>query len=193
MNRVCAYLRCSTDKQDVSSQELEIQNYASRNNFHILKTFRDEGVSGKIFQRDGLCEMLKEIRQRRYDLILAYDLSRLGRNVRGCCEILEICQENKPDLTFIKDGVSTNSISGKLVFQIMASVAEMENSLRSARIKSGMDRARKENKKIGRPKILTAQLSNAIIELRQKNYGIRKIAKTVNCSVGVVYQALTLQ
>ena len=137
--------------------------------------------------------MLKEIRQRRYDLILAYDLSRLGRNVRGCCEILEICQENKTDLTFIKDGVSTNSISGKLVFQIMASVAEMENSLRSARIKSGMDRARKENKKIGRPKILTAQLSNAIIELRQKNYGIRKIAKTVNCSVGVVYQALTLQ
>lgn len=189
--RVCAYVRCSTESQEVLNQELEIQNYVSRLNLNLVKIFRDEGVSGSKFNRNGLSEMLKEIQQKRYDLILVYDLSRLGRKVKECCEILDICQKFGTNLTFIKDGISTDSMSGRLVFQIMASVYELEKTILVERIKSGIKRAKSENKTLGRPRVLTPQLKSAILELRQKNLGIRKIGKICGVGTGVVYQALS--
>lgn len=191
MKRICGYVRCSTDSQEVSNQELEIRSYADRMGLHITKIFRDEGVSGVKFNRDGLSELVKEIQQKRYDMILVYDLSRLGRKVKECCELLDLCQKMDTNLTFIKDGISTDSMSGRLVFQIMASVYELERTVLINRIHSGINRARKEGKILGRPRTLTPQLKNAIVELREKNLGIRRIAKICSVGTGVVYQALS--
>jgi DNA invertase Pin-like site-specific DNA recombinase len=186
----CVYLRCSTSSQETENQLLEIQSYTERHNYRITRIFRDEGVSGSSFNREGLSELLKEVQQGKHKLILVYSLCRLGRRVKECCEILDLCQKMGTNLIFVKDGISTDSLSGRLVFQIMASVYELEKSILVERIKSGINRARKENKTLGRPRVLTPQLRNAIVELRGKNLGIRKIGKICGVSTGVVYQAL---
>ncbi len=74
-----------------------------------------------------------------------WKLDRLGHNVRGLCELLEELEHRGIFFESLTEGIDTSTSVGKLMFHILAAVAEMESNLISERTKAGMAAMRGEN------------------------------------------------
>src|SRR6516164_1399968 len=78
--RAAIYVRVSTDKQTVENQQRELRQIAERRGWEIVAEYHDAGISGAKGRdkRPGLDEMLKDASRRRFDVIMAWAIDRLG-------------------------------------------------------------------------------------------------------------------
>jgi DNA invertase Pin-like site-specific DNA recombinase len=94
--RAAIYVRVSTDKQTVESQIRELRQIAERRGWEVAGEYRDAGISGAKGRenRPGLDQMLKDASKRRFDVVMAWAIDRLGRSLidlLGTIQTLEAC------------------------------------------------------------------------------------------------------
>ena len=84
MRRVAIYLRVSTDQQTTENQERELRAIADRMGWQIVETYRDQGISGAKGrdQRPAFDALCKDAARRRFDMVLAWSVDRLGRSLQ---------------------------------------------------------------------------------------------------------------
>jgi DNA invertase Pin-like site-specific DNA recombinase len=151
--RVAIYARVSTTDQTVSLQLDELRAYAKARGFEIVAEYVDEGVSGTKEKRPALDRLLADAHRRRFDVVLAWKLDRLGRSLGHLIRLVESLGALNVDLVSLNDpGLDTTSPHGKLVFSIMGAVAEFERSLTAERTRAGVAAARRRGKRLGRPR-----------------------------------------
>ena len=141
------YVRVSTNEQRV---DLQIQALKLAG---CDKIYTDKGISGKTDNRPGLKNALGALKKG--DTLIVWRLDRLGRSLPSLIELVDSLGKDGVDFKSLTEGFDTTSISGKLVFHIMAALAEFERSLISERTKAGMVAAKKRGEKIGRPPALS--------------------------------------
>jgi len=143
------YARVSTREQNLNMQ-IDALKAAG-----CVKIFTDQGISGATIERDGLTQALSAIGKG--DILVVWKLDRLGRSLGFLAEL--IAQFGKEDRGFValQDGIDTNTSGGKLVFHIMAALAEFERDLISERTAAGMSAAKRRGKHIGRPAALSRE------------------------------------
>lgn len=188
MKRAVLYLRVSTKDQTVENQRLELKRLAEARGWRIVATFRDESKSGA-FGREVRAQydaMLKQGVQAKYDVVLAWDVSRLSRSLSNLVATLHELQACGIDLYLHQQAVDTTTPAGKALFQMCGVFAEFERDILSQRVKAGLNRARAEGKKLGRP----VKIANIKEILRDRNKGnsIRQIADEHGLSIGKVYK-----
>src|ERR1700752_5123646 len=85
MKRAAIYVRVSTDKQTVENQLRELRQIAERRGWEVVHEYHDAGISGSKGReaRPGLDEMLKDAQRRRFDVVMAWAIDRLGRSLIG--------------------------------------------------------------------------------------------------------------
>lgn len=123
-------------------------------------------------------------------MILAWDVSRLGRSLKTLVEFMEDIQERNVDLYLHQNGIDTSTSAGRAMFQMIGIFSEFERSIISDRIKTSLDRVRSEGKKLGRPTNYNDGMKNSIRLLRDRGMSIKKIATELSIGVGTVYRAL---
>jgi len=194
MKRVAIYARVSTQSQNTENQLLELRQVAERMGYMVVQEFVDHGISGakSRIHRPALDAMLKLATQRKIEMILCWDISRLGRSLQHLIEILNDLQTLKCDLYFHQNGIDTSTVTGRMIFQICGSLAEFERNLIRERVISGQQRAKSEGKHIGRPSQMTDALKTSIRLLREQGMAIKKIASTLSVGVGTVYSVITV-
>jgi len=194
MKRVVIYARVSTQSQNTENQLLELRQVAERMGYMVVQEFVDHGISGakSRIHRPALDAMLKLATQRKIEMILCWDISRLGRSLQHLIEILNDLQTLKCDLYFHQNGIDTSTVTGRMIFQICGSLAEFERNLIRERVISGQQRAKSEGKHIGRPSQMTDALKTSIRLLREQGMAIKKIASTLSVGVGTVYSVITV-
>ena len=192
MKRVAIYARVSTQSQNTENQLLELRQVAERMGYMVVQEFVDHGISGakSRIHRPALDAMLKLATQRKIEMILCWDISRLGRSLQHLIEILNDLQTLKCDLYFHQNGIDTSTVTGRMIFQICGSLAEFERNLIRERVISGQQRAKSEGKHIGRPSQMTDALKTSIRLLREQGMDIKKIASTLSVGVGTVYSVI---
>lgn len=192
MKRVALYARVSTVSQTTENQLLELRATAQRMGYTIVAEFVDNGISGAKGRRDrpALDQMLKQATQRRFDMILCWDISRLGRSLQNLVEILTELQSLKIDLFFQQQGLDTSTSSGRMMFSVFGALAEYERELIRERVIAGQQRAKAQGIKLGRPSKMNDGLRTAIKLLREKGVGIKQIAAQCQVGIGSVYAAL---
>jgi DNA invertase Pin-like site-specific DNA recombinase len=190
MKRVAIYLRTSSQNQTCENQLIPLKEYAQRCGYEIVGVYEDWGVSGAKNSRPSLDSMLLDARRRKFSIILAWSICRIGRNTAHLCSIMEEMNHLGIGLYFHQSAIDTTQIAGKLFFQIIASIAEFEREMIRSRIIAGQNRARANGKKLGRPSSMTPSLKSAIQLLREKGMGIKEISRTVKCGVGTVYSVI---
>ena len=192
MKKVGCYYRVSTKNQTVLNQKLELESLAERMGYEIVAEYKDEGISGakNRDERPSLNEMMKDAVRGKFEMILCYDLSRLGRNLEELIRIMNEMNSLNINLFFYREAINTDSSSGKLMFSMFGVLAEWERSLISERIVSGQNRARTQGKKIGRPSTFNEGLMQAVRKMREKGMGIVSISRTLGIGVSSVYRAL---
>jgi len=192
MKKVGCYYRVSTKNQTILNQKLELESLAERMGYEIVEEYKDEGISGakNRDERPALNEMMKDAVRGKFEMILCYDLSRLGRNLEELIRIMNEMNSLNINLFFYREAINTDSSSGKLMFSMFGVLAQWEKSLISERIISGINRARTQGKKIGRPSTFNEGLMQAVRKMREKGMGIVAISRTLGIGVSSVYRSL---
>ena len=192
IKRVAIYARVSTDGQTTKNQLDELRSVAERHGWSVVDEFVDSGVSGaagrdKRPEFDRLC---KAAVRKEFDLIAAWSVDRLGRSLQHLVTFLGELHAKQVDLYLHQQAVDTSTPAGRALFQMMGVFAEFERSMIRERVKSGLQRARRQGKRLGRPRI-PAHKEKAIGTARASGLGILKIAKEVGVGVSAVQRVLS--
>jgi DNA invertase Pin-like site-specific DNA recombinase len=164
LKRAALYLRVSTLDQATANQKRELREVASRIGCEIVKVYKDHGISGakgrdKRPAFDALC---RDAAQRRFDLVMAWSVDRLGRSLQDLISFLSELHSLGIDLFLHQQGLDTTTPSGKAMFQMLGVFAEFERAMIQERVRAGLARARAEGKQLGRPKI-AEQTERAVV------------------------------
>jgi DNA invertase Pin-like site-specific DNA recombinase len=188
MKRAAIYARVSTvDRgQDPETQLRQLREYAERRGFALSREYVDR-ASGAKNDRPEYRAMLDGARRREFEVLLVWRYDRFARSMRELVNALDEFNSLGVDFISYNEGADTTTAQGKLLFGIMASLAEFERSLIAERVKAGMARAKAEGKHTGRPALSPLKRREIEAMLKQKpRPSLRAIAR----AVGVSHQAV---
>lgn len=147
---IYGYIRVSTDKQTTENQRFEIQGFADRQNIVIDEWIEETISSTKDLQKRKLGKLIKKVKKD--DLIIASELSRLGRNLLQVMGILNNLLNTDARVWTIKDNYKLgDDIPSKVLAFAFGLSAEIERKMISQRTKEALVRVRAEGKILGRP------------------------------------------
>lgn len=187
MKKVALYVRVSTGEQTVENQVRELQAWADRNGWEVVKVYRDEGISGAKGRdkRPGFDSLLKGVARKEFDLVAAWSVDRLGRSLQDLVGFLMELQAKGVDLALLQQGLDTSTPAGRALFGVMGVFAEFERAMIAERVRAGLARAKAQGTALGRPKV-GAEVESKVKALRAEGMGLGRIARTVGCGVGTV-------
>jgi DNA invertase Pin-like site-specific DNA recombinase len=186
------YSRVSTNDQTVDNQLKILREVAEKKGLEVVQEISDEGISGAKGrdEREGFNELIKGSIQKEWDIILVWDVSRLGRSLQHLVSFLDDIHSAKCDLYIHQSGLDTSTASGKMMFQMIGVFSEFERSMIRERVIAGQQRAKAEGKHIGSKTNVNEGTLNAVKHLRENNVPIKRIAKNLKIGVGTVYKIL---
>jgi DNA invertase Pin-like site-specific DNA recombinase len=190
--RAALYARCSThDKgQDPELQLAPLREYCQRRGFETAGEYVDNGISGTKDRRPQLDRLMDAARKRQVDIILVWKLDRFGRSLKQLVTALDELSGLRIGFISYQDSLDLTTAQGRLMFHIIGAMAEFERELIKERVKAGLDNARRKGKRLGR-KPVPPVMAEKVNELRGKGDSIRKIARTLDISVGTVHKTLS--
>ena len=133
--------------------------------------------------------MLRDAARREFDLIMSWSVDRLGRSLQDLVSFLAEIHALKIDLYLHVQGIDTTTPAGKALFQMLGVFAEFERSIIQERVNAGLDRARAQGKRLGRPPVPPITAAK-VCKLHEDGKSIRAITKVVGISVGSVHKIL---
>jgi DNA invertase Pin-like site-specific DNA recombinase len=153
------------------------------------RTFVDHGVSGKLAKRPKLDAAMDYVRAG--DVLVITKLDRLGRSVKNLIELAERLDKAGVGLLVLHQGIDTTTPTGKMLFHVLAAIAEFERDLISERTKDGLTAARARGRKGGRRPVLTPdKLATARTLVDGKQHTMQQIADVIGVSRASLYRAL---
>jgi DNA invertase Pin-like site-specific DNA recombinase len=187
--RVALYVRVSTDAQTLENQIRELRQVAERRGWDVVEVYRDAGISGAKGRngRPGLDAMLKDASRRKFDVVMAWAIDRVGRSLSDLLDTIQHLEACGVDLYLDQQAIDTTTPMGKLVFQLTGAFAEFERTMIRQRIKAGLKRAVAQGVKLGRPKIDSATERKVRKQLA-KGVGILKVARSLGIGTGTVHR-----
>ena len=151
--------------------------------------YRDEGISGSKGRdkRPGFDAMHKDASRRKFDIVMAWSVDRLGRSLQDLIGFLSELHALGIDLALHQQGIDTATPAGKAMFQMMGVFAESERSMIRERVNAGIARAKAGGKHCGRPFIdtkLVGRIRDALAAPGRP--GLHKIAQQFGVGTGTV-------
>ena len=152
------YCRVSTEEQategfSIHAQKDKLTKYASINDWDIVDYYVDDGISGKnLTDRKEVSRLIEDVKKGKINNVLIYKLDRLTRSVKDLIYLIELFDSHNCTFNSQTEKIDTSNAVGRMFVKIIGIFAEFERELISERTKDGLDRARREGKKIGHPK-----------------------------------------
>jgi DNA invertase Pin-like site-specific DNA recombinase len=199
--RAALYVRVSTDAQTVENQIHELGHVAERRSWQVVEVYRDAGISGAKGRdkRPGLDAMLNDASRKKFDVVMAWAIDRLGRSLVDLLQTIEHLKAVGVDLYLDQQNLDTTTPTGKLLFSVTGAFAEFERSMIRQRVHAGLNtikariardgefrsKAGVVRKRLGRPNVAASKVAKAQELLRQGN-GILKVGRLVGLGSGTV-------
>lgn len=188
MKSVAIYTRVSTrNGQTVENQLRQLREVGERMGWQIVAEFSDEGISGAKGrdQRPGFDALMRGVARREFDLVAAWSVDRLGRSLPDLVSFLNDLQARNIDIYLHQQGLDTSTPSGRMLFQMLGVFAEFERAIIRERVLCGLERARANNKRLGRPPMDPHKVARIEAALRSGK-GIRPTARDLGVSTTTV-------
>jgi len=186
-----AYLRVSTDRQDVDNQRHGILEFCNSRGLSGLQFFEDT-ASGRVKWRDRqLGKMLEGMSAG--DSVVFAEVSRIARSTLQVLEVLEFCTEHGITVHIAKQNMTFDgSMQARITATVLGMAAEIEREFISLRTKEALAARKKDGMILGRPKGPAAKTSldpkrAQIQDLINKGVSKRSVAKIIECAPSTLY------
>ena len=193
MTRVAIYARVSTSEQTTENQMIRLREYCNYSKWEY-EEFKDEGISGKTMNRPELQRMMSELYK--FDGVAVLRLDRLGRSVINLKNLIEKIRGEGKFFIAVDQGIKIspdkNDPMSGLLLNMLAAIAEFEREIIVERVNDGLNRARLQGKRIGRPSVLSQKgiSEDHIIGLKKEGKSIREISQIVGIKKGTIRNIL---
>ncbi|MDP7305039.1 MAG: recombinase family protein, partial [Pirellulaceae bacterium] len=179
--------------QDTKSQEPDLERWSNAQD-ESVKWYRDK-ASGKKMDRPGWNKLEDATRAGRVSQVVVWRLDRLGRTASGLTTLFDDLQQRKVNLVSLKDGLDLSTPAGRLMANVLASVAQYETEVRAERVRAGQAVARARGKRWGgsepgKRKKVTRTQTKMIRRMKDDGETIVDIAKAVGLSRPTIYDVL---
>ena len=186
---VVIYVRVATDKQTTGSQLASLREYCARHNWHDVQVITGT-ISGSKISRKGL-DLMKAVRAEKVDVVLCYNLDRLGRSLSHLVHLLREFATQKVALIVPGQGINTSSSNpaSALLLNMLGAIAQFEHSIIVERVNAGLAAARRRGIKLGRPGTLGVH-REAVTKLRAQGRTGRAVAKELGIASSSVLKLI---
>ena len=195
MKHIAIYLRVSTRQQDLKSQQPDLERWVEAFADGIpVKWYRDK-ATGRTMDRPGWRKLEAASARGEVQTIVCWRLDRLGRTASGLTALFEWLRARHVGLVSLKDGLDLSTAAGRLMANVLASVAAYENEVRSERIVAGQAAARAAGKRWGGSKkgrritVMPEQIL-MITRLYDEGTKVAAIARATGLSRPTIYSVL---
>lgn len=182
---IVGYIRVSTDKQTLAHQKYEIEQFVQKQGIKIDQLEEETISSRKPLHKRKLGKLLEELNNG--DVLIACEISRLGRSLLEVMKILEICLNKNCEVWTIKENYRLgNDIQSKVMAFAFGLSAEIERNLISQRTKASLESIKASGKKLGRPfeaqskKLKLSKNTKKVRNLLDKGVSKAQIARIMN-------------
>ena len=185
--KVALYLRVSTKTQHTSNQLTELKEVCDRFDYEIVDIY-DETVSGTKNNEDRgeFSRLIKDVKRKRFDMVLVWSLDRLGRQTSELLKFLTIIEDYDVGLYCWKQGINTSDAMGRMFFQFVSVMSEYEGSIRKERQIVGIERLKSQGKKYGGNDFISDDVKETVIKLKEEGLSYRKIKEQVDISLSSI-------
>ena len=153
--RVALYARVSTSDrdQDPETQLMAIRDYSKAQSWQVATEYVDHASARDMAHRTAWRQLLDDGAKRRFSAVVVFKLDRAFRSVKDMHDTLEAWDALGIQFKSIREQFDTGTAVGRLLLNLLAAVAEFELEMIRERVKAGMDRARRQGRRIGRPRV----------------------------------------
>jgi DNA invertase Pin-like site-specific DNA recombinase len=194
MPKAALYARVSSADQHPEVQEEELRRYIKSRGWALYKVYVDRGVSGTREKRPALDVLLGDCQRRRVDVVVVWKFDRFARSLRQLVNALELFRKLGIAFVSCTEAIDTSLPHGEMIFQIIGAIAQWERSLIAERVKAGLQHARSQGKRLGRPalRVLNPQEISALRKERARaKTPFRTLASKYGISVFAAYKLCT--
>ncbi|HOD79110.1 MAG TPA: recombinase family protein [Syntrophorhabdus sp.] len=142
--KAIGYTRVSTEEQkqlgiSLSNQEQKILAYCTAKDWNLHSIIKDEGYSGKNLNRPGIQTIIKGCRRKEFDVVVTLKLDRLTRSVKDLGYLVEdVFNRHGVAFSSLQDNFDTSTANGRMVMNILATLAQWERDIIAERTKDAM-------------------------------------------------------
>ncbi len=192
MEKVVIYSRVSTKDQNCENQIRLLKEIVERNNWDLVDLYVDVGISGSKGResRKEFDRLNKDMIRRKFNRILVWDISRLGRSLQHLVEFLNEVNSIGCNLYIHQSGLDTSTPNGKMMFQMIGVFSEFEREMISERVKLGLERVKSKGKKLGRPQRVNLSMIDEMKNLKNIGWSYGKISEKLGVSKMTVSRTL---
>jgi DNA invertase Pin-like site-specific DNA recombinase len=198
--RVALYARVSTrDKdQDPELQLDALRAYVTARGWEAIE-YQDMAAAGDFAHRTAWVQLLGDAAQRKFDRVMVWKLDRAFRSTLHALSTLRDLEHYGVGFSSLtQPELDTTSATGRLVFTILAAVAEMERELIRDRVKEGMRHAARQGKQIGRPPVtarpgFATRWSRVQADLAAKRISRRQAARRLGIGTATLGRLLAAE
>ncbi|MDP2815049.1 MAG: recombinase family protein [Rectinemataceae bacterium] len=195
--RAVGYVRVSTEEQassglSMSHQKTRIIAFAKATDFRLLEVIAEPGKSAKNLKRPGLTRALGILEGGEAQALVVLSLDRLTRSVKDLGYLVEFFDRTGTALVSVQDSINTLTAAGRLVLNVLGSIAQWEREAIAERTSAAMAVKRSRGEKTGgmvpfgydadksgclSPNIREQEALKLIVRLRKRGYSLRRIGK----------------
>ncbi|HZA24654.1 MAG TPA: recombinase family protein [Dehalococcoidia bacterium] len=195
--KIALYARVSTsDKdQDPATQLLPLRDFCLAQGWEVFREYVDQAPANDLAHRTQWRQLLDDAAKRKFSVVLVFKLDRAFRSVKHMHDTLAAWELVGVSFRSLREQFDTSTALGRLLLNLLASLAEFELELIRERVKAGMERARRQGRKIGRPKVTDrkgfSKRFGAILErLLRGDISRRQAAKELNIGYATLKRLL---
>jgi DNA invertase Pin-like site-specific DNA recombinase len=181
---IIGYARVSSTGQSLDIQLNKLKEHGCDKTYQEKRTGTDDN-------RPQLKACLEYLREG--DTLVVTKLDRLARSTNHLTTVAADLEKRGIDLVVLDQQIDTSSPTGKLLFHMLAAIAEFENGIRSERQRDGIDKALKQGVKFGADAKLTEDQQQELREQREAGTPIKQLMMTFGISKATVYRILGKQ
>jgi DNA invertase Pin-like site-specific DNA recombinase len=178
--QTAVYLRVSSKTQDCRSQEADLKHWAESQ--AEPATFFQDKKTGSTMERPAWDRLQAAVDAGEISRIVVWRLDRLGRTASGLTRLFDDLRARKVNLISLKDGLDLNTPAGRLMANVLASVAQFETEVRSERQAAGIAAAKERGVYRGRKPGSTKAAPRRAAVLRAKGLTVREISQALGVS-----------
>jgi len=190
-NKIAIYARVSTGRQDADRQVEELVRFADGQRWEVAVILK-ETASGRHQKREATEKLIRMAKGNQITKVLVWEVSRLGRKLADVANTVEQLAEARCSVFDFQTGQETLDSQGRktafglMVLPIFAGIAEQWAAEHSARVRSGLDRAKAKGKRLGRPKGKPIKKEEQILGYLKLGNSERKTAALAGVSPATV-------